>query len=79
MSEINNALVNELTQKIGDQSFYSLRQIVNLGVFGSMVSARRALKDGRLSSVKISPRRSVILRQDLLNFLQNNLTLNQAK
>jgi hypothetical protein len=72
--EISKILATELNQKIGDQPFYSLRQVVDLGVFGSIGSARRAIKKGRLSFVKISPRRSVILRHELLSFLQNNLT-----
>lgn len=73
-TEIVKVLAAELDEKIGDQPFFSARQLVTLGVFGSLVSARRALKEGRLSSVKISPRRSIILRHELLNFIQKNLT-----
>jgi hypothetical protein len=71
MSEIIK-IIDGLDQKIGDHPFYSVRQLVSSGVFGSMASARRALKQGRLSFVKISPRRFVVPRHEILQFLENN-------
>lgn len=72
MNENIKEMVDNIDLKIGNKSFYSTRELVNCGVFGSLVSARRALQGGRLRYVKISQRRFVVDRQELLSFLQNN-------
>ncbi len=74
MSKLMINLVEELNEKLGNRPFYTLRQLTSIGFFGSMPAARSALKDGRLSFVKISPRRSVIPRGVLLEYLRNNIS-----
>ncbi len=67
-----DSLVDEINRKLGDQSFYTLRQLISIGIFGSMHSARQAIKQGRLSFIKISPRRCVIQRKTLLDFVSRH-------
>jgi len=73
MSEIIKEMVENIDQILGNKPFYSVRELVKCGIFGSLVSARRALQGGRLLYVKISQRRFVVIRQELLSFLQNNI------
>lgn len=73
-SQLMDSLVRELNSKLGDRPFYTLRQLTSIGFFGSMPAARMALRDGQLSFVKISPRRFVVPRLALLNFLRNNMS-----
>ena len=73
-SLLMNSLVKELNDKLGDRPFYTTRELISVGIFGSIPAAKMALRDGQLSFVKISPRRFVVPRAVLLEFLRNNLT-----
>lgn len=72
-----NALVEELDRKLGDKPFYSLRELISIGFFGSMPAARMALLKGSLPYIKISPRRSVIPRSSIIEFLCNSMKLRE--
>jgi len=69
-----DSLVEELTNKLGDRPFYTLRELTSIGFFGSMPAARMALKEGRLIFIKISPRRFVIPRSVILEYLRINMS-----
>lgn len=71
-------ILEEVDQKIGVKPFYSTRDLVDAGVFGSLVSARRALLAGRLIYIKISPRRFVVARSVLCSFLEKNFAIIEA-
>lgn len=73
-SHLLNCLVEELNVKLGDRPFYTLSELKSIGFFGSLPSARRALREKRLAFVKISPRRFVIPRTVLLEYLRNNIS-----
>ncbi len=66
-------LSEEINKKLGDRPFYTIRQLISIGLFGSMHAARVALKKGQLTFVKISPRRSVIPRSVVLAYLNANV------
>ncbi len=72
-------LIEILSRKIGDQEFYSLRELTDLGFFGSIASARRAIQQGLLPSLKISTRRIVIPREAILKYCMENLQTSQKK
>lgn len=74
IARVIDSLVEELNSKLGNRQFYSLRELTSIGFFGSMPAARMALKEGRLIFVKISPRRLVIPRSVLLEYLRNNVS-----
>lgn len=67
-------LADEIIQKLGDRHFYTIRDLQILGIFGTAYSARKALRNGSLFYVKISPRRRVIPRAALLDYLRNNFS-----
>lgn len=69
-----NSLVDKFAQQLGDRHFYTIRDLQILGFFGSIHAARKALRNGKLIYVKISPRRRVIPRAALLDYLRNNLS-----
>jgi hypothetical protein len=72
-SQLVDGLVNELNDKIGDRTFFTLSELVLFGLFGSLQAARHALRDGLLPSVRISQRRCVIPRAALINYIRANL------
>lgn len=67
-------LIDELNLKLGDRPFYTISELVSTGIFGSKPGARALLQEGRLTYIKISPRRLVIPRHVVLEFLRNNMT-----
>jgi hypothetical protein len=71
-THLMDSLVKELTNKLGDHPFYTLRQLTSINFFGSMPAARKALQEGRLPFFKISPRRLVVTRQSLIEYLEKN-------
>lgn len=73
-STLIHTLIEEIDTKIGNTPFYTLPQLVEVNLFGSMLSARDALKNGKISFIRISSRRSVIPRASLLEYLKTNLS-----
>lgn len=67
-----NLLIDELTKQFGDRQFFTIHDLKALGFFGSTHAARKALKEGLITYIKISPRRCVIPRSIILEFLRNN-------
>lgn len=74
-----NLLIEELNQKLGDRPFYTISELVSTGFFGSKPSARAFLREGRLTFIKISPRRLVIPRLVVLEYLRNNMSENKEE
>lgn len=73
MSAVIDLLIEELDSKFGYRAFYTLRDLKNIGYFGSLSAARKALSEGRLPFIKISSRRHAIPRCALLAYLRSNL------
>lgn len=74
MSQLIDGVVKELNEKIGDRAFFTLPELVTLGLFGTVQTARHALIDGNLPFIRISERRCVIPRAALLEYVRNNLS-----
>ncbi len=72
-SQLIDGLVKELNEKIGDRTFFTLPELVSLGLFGSVQAARLALEQGELPSIRISERRCVIPRTALFTYIRNNI------
>jgi|ERR1700676_379644 len=73
IQEKKNKISDEFSDMIGGLHFYSVRQIVNLGIFGSLVSVRRSMYAGELPYIKVTPRRSIVKREDLIEFIKSKL------
>ena len=76
-SQIIDSVVEELESKLGDRSFISVRQLVDYGVYGSTSAARKALSDGNLPSIRISPRRLAVPRTSLLEYVRKNMSIGE--
>lgn len=72
MSQLMDGLVKELNKKIGDRTFFTLPELVSIGLFGTLQTARHALKAGKIPFIRISERRCVIPRHCLIQYLENN-------
>lgn len=71
-------LIAELTKELGDRRCFTIDDLHSLGFFGSKHAARMALNNGKIAYVKISPRRRVVPRAALLEYLKNNLSENHS-
>jgi len=71
---VYDEFIQELDRIIGDRPFYTLRELIAIGFFGSRSAARNALKEGLLTFVKISPRRFVIPRKAVLYYLHSKIS-----
>jgi len=71
-------LMEELDKKLGNRSFYTLRELMSTGIFGSIQGAKALLRSGRLPHIKISPRRCVISREHVIQFIKDNLCDNSV-
>lgn len=71
-SKIFDDLINELIEKFGDQPFFTVQELVSIGIFGTGQSAKDTLDKGKLPYIKISERRSVVPRACLIEFLKKN-------
>lgn len=76
MTSLINLLTESLAKELGNRHFYTIQELQTFGFFGTAYAARKALKDGVLAYVKISPRRRVIPRAALLKYLESNLSEN---
>ena len=65
-------LIKAIEKQIGDYSFFSTKQLIKLNIFGSPSAVRLALQRGDLSFVKISKKRFIISRNDLIKYLIDN-------
>jgi len=51
-------------------SFLSPSALVKIGLFGNTVSALNALRNGEISSTKVSDHRTLIAKEDVLEFIR---------
>lgn len=68
-----DSLVQELDNLLEKKPYFTLSQLIELGLFGSNSAASTALKRGLLPSIKISPKRTVIPRSAVLDYFKANL------
>ena len=68
-----NALIAELDQQYGERLFFTVDELVNCGIFGSKGTARLALRHGLIASFRVSERRRVVPRQELIKFISAHL------
>ena len=71
-----NILIDELTKQLGDRHFYTIHDLHAGGLFKTKQSARNALKNGKIAHIKISPRRTLIPRSALVDYLRDNIKVN---
>lgn len=73
--KVSNGLLQEINKNLGDIAFFTKRQLVKpYGIFGSIRAVHLALESGQIKSVKISARRTIIPRSEVLNFISRCLS-----
>ena len=68
-------------QKILDREqslFVSPRFLFEIGIFGSHSAATHAVQNGAIPSVKVSPYRVLIAKEDVISFLKDNYREKEA-
>ena len=66
-------LVREFDELLGKKPYFTAKQLIDLGLFGSVSAASKALKRKDIPSIKVSEKRSVIPRSAVLKFFKENL------
>lgn len=71
--DLKKLLIDEVDKQLGNRQFFTCRELCDLGLFSSKSSAREAMRGGLLPFIIMGPRRHVIHRSILLNFIRSNL------
>jgi hypothetical protein len=69
MTNVNSL---EIAERLGEKLFFSTSEIVESGLFGSQSGILQALNKGVLPFIRVSNRRFVIRREDLINYIEKN-------
>ncbi len=64
--------INDLIKELGESQTVKIDQLVKIGLFGTAQSARQAVRSGRLPHIAISPRRRLITREHVIQFITEN-------
>lgn len=64
-------MINEqvLEKCLGHKKFFSPKDLLNMGLFGSKSQILNYMNKGLLPSTYVTDRRRVVVKDDLLNFL----------
>ena len=66
------SILEEVAEKIGNKSFVTPNDLIRLGLFGSHNAVLVAFRRGDLPYVRISNRRLVVPKKDLISFIERN-------
>jgi hypothetical protein len=78
VSTIMNSLAEELVKQLGDRQFYTARDLHTFGLFQTLFAAREALKQRKISYIRVTPRRRLIPKAAVLKYLRDNLSEDQG-
>jgi hypothetical protein len=67
-----HSILNEVSEKIGNKSFCTANDLIEIGLFGSHNAVLVALRRGDLPYLKVSSRRLIIPKKDLIKFIERN-------
>ncbi len=73
-----NLMIAEFSEKLGDRQFFTVQDLQLFGLYRTLESARKALKNGDLPYIRVSPRRRLISRAILLKFIRDNFLENEG-
>ena len=71
-SNVRNHVFLEIEKNLANVKtrFLSPSALVKIGLFGNTVSALNALRAGEISSTKVSEHRTLIAKEDVLDFIK---------
>lgn len=67
-------VIDDINKKLDDVLFLTFSEVKALGVFGSSRAIRSAIRDGRITSVRVSPRRCVIPKSSIVSYIKLNIS-----
>jgi hypothetical protein len=77
MSTLTESLVTEFDNFLGNKSYITPAQLIEIGLWGSASAAATALKRGDIPFIKISPKRTIIPKSAVLDYFRKNLSPNK--
>lgn len=69
----NESLIAEFAKSLGDKPYFTGKQLIDLGLFGSATGISKALNNGVLPFIRVSKKRRVVPRSAVVQYFQNNL------
>lgn len=69
------SFLDEITEKVGNKSFCTTNDLIEIGLFGSHNAVLVALRRGDLPFIRISSRRFIVPTKDLLDFVERNFNV----
>lgn len=69
----NTNLIQEFADQLDDKPYFTISELIKLGVFGSSSGANKALKNGLIPFIKVSEKRKVVPRKSVIDFFSKNL------
>jgi hypothetical protein len=70
---LKDLLLDEVGKQLGNRQYFTCRDLCDLELFSSITSAREAMRTGLLPYITMAPRRHIVHRSILLNFICSNL------
>lgn len=74
-AEDKQKLIDKLKRHLGVKQFYTVKEIVQLGLYGCKSTVHRAIHLKELPFIHLTGRRLVIMREDLLKILASNYNI----
>lgn len=66
-------LIQEFADQLDTKPYFTISELIKLGVFGSSGSANKALKNGLIPFINVSKNRKVVPRKSVIEFFRKNL------
>lgn len=79
MSTSTEVLVEEFNKFLGKKPYFTPKHLIEVGLFGSYSAAYTALKKGAIPSIKVSPKRTIVPRSEVLKYFRENLMKKDAE
>lgn len=73
----SDSLVKEFDELLPKAPYFSISELIELGLFGSSAAANAAIKRKVIPSIRMSPKRTVVPRSAVLDYFRKNLAESQ--
>lgn len=64
-------LIDRVEKLMGPRQFFTVAELVKMGIFGSKSSAWYSVHQGHIEAIQISDRRWVILKESIIKHLRD--------
>ena len=67
-------IIQKFIDKLGEGDFVKKKTLVNIGLFGSLNGVDIAIRNGSIPSIKISPNRTLIFRESVIEYIKKSIS-----